>query len=115
MRNDARSARSTRQQLRPTANTDERAALARAPLSGDCPCNSDCFCNFLATFILWSGGKLQIKCPCLLQTVSDTAFRGTACSSTVEQGPGVRRQTVCPGASPHRPTHDSNSCDGQGS
>lgn len=90
MRNDARSARSTRQQLRPGANKDDRAAEDREAGPGDCRCNSDCFCNFLATFILRSGGEVQIECPC----------RSEKRNRYVTQGNGLlvrhRQRTRCP-------------------
>jgi hypothetical protein len=108
MRNDASSARSTRQQLRPGTNNEDCAAEDREAGPGDCCRNSDCFCNFLATFILGSGEKCKSSALAGVKNVTDTSFRETVCRVDGGWGPGVLCQTFCPHSSTdsgHRPTH----------
>ncbi len=99
MRNDAFSARSTRQQLRPGTNNEGCAAEDREDGPGDCCRNSDCFCNFLATFILRSGEKCKSSAPAEVKNVTDTSFRETVCPIDAGWGPGVLCQTFCPHSS----------------
>ena len=96
MRNAASSARSTRQQLRPGTNNEDCAAEDREPGRGDC---SDCFCNFLATFILRSGEKCKSSALAGVKNVTDTSFRETVCRIDAGWGPGVLCQTFCPHSS----------------
>ena len=97
MRNAASSARSTRQQLRPGTNNEDCAAEDREPGRGDC---SDCFCNFLATFILRSGEKCKSSALAGVKNVTDTSLRETVCGLDTDSGPGVLCQTLCPDCSP---------------
>ena len=99
MRNAASSARSTRQQLRPGTNNEDCAAEDREPGRGDCSRNSDCFCNFLATFILRSGEKCKSSALAGVKNVTDTSFRETVCRIDAGWGPGVLCQTFCPHSS----------------
>jgi hypothetical protein len=99
MRNDASSARSTRQQLRPGTNNEDCAADDREAGPGDCCRNSDCFCNFLATFILRSGEKCKSSAFAGVKNVTDTSFRETVCRIDAGWGPGVLCQTFCPHSS----------------
>jgi hypothetical protein len=99
MRNAASSARSTRQQLRPGTNNEDCAAEDREAGPGDCCRNSDCFCNFLATFILRSGEKCKSSALAGVKNVTDTSFRETVCRVAEGWGPGVLCQTFCPHSS----------------
>src|SRR4026208_2563898 len=109
MRNAASSARSTRQQLRPGTNNEDCAAEDREPGRGDC---SDCFCNFLATFILRSGEKCKSSALAGVKNVTGTSFRETVCR--IDTGWGTRcpmsdiLSTFFNCVSGHRPTHNSD-------
>src|SRR5689334_3378486 len=108
MRKAARSARSTRQQLRPGSNRDARPALDEGEASVDCRCNSDWFCNFLATFIVWSRGELQIECPFRLAYWKGQVLQWERDRDALEQRTrlsGVRQFVLLTGSpSPRRPT-----------